>query len=82
MNKRVPQIEPVAGLIKPVEAPLDRESVSGDSRSDAEVLRRRDIATLLGGAIGAFALSACTNEARGGQSEAIGQAADALSGAC
>jgi hypothetical protein len=50
------------------------------SKADADTVRRRDIAAVLGGALGAFALSACANEAIGASRERLGQLADALSG--
>jgi Pectate lyase superfamily protein len=85
MDKRLSQpLSSPAPSEDPFHVTAEHEVPREHSKENTEVVRRRDIASLLGGALGAFALSACANEAKGqssvGSREAIGQLTEALSG--
>lgn len=66
MNQRTPRPCPPPSTGDPSGVVVDRSAPAATERLEAEAVRRRDIATVLGGALGAFALSACASNVRVG----------------
>jgi hypothetical protein len=71
MNEQLPRMGTATTTVD------DKQSQPG-THDDAEAIRRRDVATLLGGALGALALSACANEAGASSEGKAAQLAQAL----